>query len=470
MDPRERFADLQRGLASAWEAGRVGSDAAHTTVALPSFSLEPSLLAHYGTRIPALENRYLHCVLLARRPNARVIFLSSAQVQPDVLAGYLDLVPDPSDVLSRVHFVTVSDPSPGELAAKLLDRPDLLQQVRDRAHAHGPAVLEPWNVTEVERDLALALDIPLFGTAPELRSLATKSNGRRLLRDAGVPVPPGVEDVRTVDEVLAAVRSLEAPHGVVAKLDDSGSGDGNVVLPAGLSNDEIRARLPDWWVEALVAGGIVEHLVSGSEVRSPSCQADITPTGDVLVLSTHEQRLGGPDGQVYQGCSFPADPAYAVDLARHTEAAGRALAAAGALGRFAVDFMAVRSAAGWQLSALEINLRKGGTTHPYGLARLLTGGHYDPDRGELFDPEGRSHCYVSTDNLLDPARLTRTPAEVRRRLIDAGLSYDGDRREGVVPHLLDCMAIDGRMGYTVMGRDAHRVAELEGATLEALRG
>ena len=34
----------------------------------------------------------------------------------------------------------------------------------------------------------------------------------------------------------------------------------------------------------------------------------VTPLGQLEVLSTHDQLLGGPSGQSYLGCIFPADP------------------------------------------------------------------------------------------------------------------------------------------------------------------
>ena len=81
------------------------------------------------------------------------------------------------------------------------------------------------------------------------------------------------------------------------------------------------------------------------------------------------------------GCRFPADPAYAAELARHGRAVGERLAALGVLGRASIDFAAARDARGaWHLHALEVNLRKGGTTHPYAALRNLAPGHYD-ERG-----------------------------------------------------------------------------------------
>ncbi len=110
-----------------------------------------------------------------------------------------------------------------------------------------------------------------------------------------------------------------------------------------------------------------------------------------MVLATHEQMLGAPEGQVYVGCRFPASPDYAARLGRYGHAVGEALARRGALGRFSVDFMCAQAGNGsWDVFALEINLRKGGTTHPYAALRNLAPGHYDIDSGQWVTLDGRS--------------------------------------------------------------------------------
>ena len=38
--------------------------------------------------------------------------------------------------------------------------------------------------------------------------------------------------------------------------------------------------------------------MTGSKVTSPSVQVDILSSGEPVVLATHEQMLGGPEGQV----------------------------------------------------------------------------------------------------------------------------------------------------------------------------
>lgn len=459
---------MQSKLLAAWRADLPGSTTDHLVVALPSYSVDPVLLSHYAERLPALEQRYLVSILLLRRPGTRLAYLSSTKPPDYVVDAYLALLPDGirEDARRRLTIVSVGDPSPRPLATKLLGRPDLVERLRAVA-GDRPALVEPWNVTATECALAVALDMPLYGAPPHLWSLCTKSGGRRLLREEGVPVPPGEEDLVCLEGVADAILRLRArdPHlgAAVVKLDDSASGDGNAVIDlAGLpvpgqpAEREAVARrlqaLPGWYVETLAAkAGVVEAQISGRDFRSPSAQLTVTPTGEVTVLSTHDQVLGGHAGQVYQGCRFPADPRYAPEVARLAAVVGARLAREGVVGRFAVDFVAVRGAQGWQLYALEVNLRKGGTTHPFATARLLLEGVYDPETATFSGGDGRAKYYVATDNLVDPAWRSLDPEAVLGCINAAGLGFDPARRTGVVPHMLSGIPIDGRFGLTAMG-------------------
>lgn len=480
-----RFQELQRErLERAWRADLPGSTEPHVVVALPSYSVERSVYEHYRDRVGPLEHRYLYAVLRSKDPGTRTIYLSSEPVDAEVVDGYLALAPPEAHDTIRRNSLLLSpdDPSPRPLAEKVLDSPAVLDAVK-RFVGDDPALIEPWNVTEAERDFAVALDIPINGTDPSLRGLATKSAGRRLFREAGVPLPAGIEDVTAPDEVVAAITAMRRADpglpGVVVKLDDSVAGDGNVVLrfdDLGLDPDDeaglaavVRRSLPDWYVEVLANGGVVEELVVGDDFSSPSGQGALRPDGTVEVVATHDQRLGGDNGQVYEGCSLPAREGYADAIAAHVAAVGEALVAQGAIGRFAVDFAAVRRRGRWELFALEINLRKGGTTHPLGITRFLTGGHYDAACSRFVLPDGTTRCYGATDNLVDDRWRTRPPAEARARLTAAGLDFDCEARVGVVPHLLDCLPVDGRMGYTAIGRSADEAADLEARIEKALR-
>lgn len=473
----------ERRLARARAAGRSGSRTPHTVVVLPSYTVADSLLAHYQDRIPALEHRQLLSMLmLPHVPGAEIVFVTSLGPERRVLDYYLSLVPPEhrQDMRARIHVVEVPDSSARSITAKLLDRPDLVVRIRELARDRL-AYIEPWNVTPIEMELARRLGMPLNGTTPELWPLGFKSNSRRILRSAGVPVPLGHEDVRSVGGVVAAARAIQRLHpdaaGVVIKSEDSATGDGNRVIrfSEGRTRVGLRAAvesLEAWYLSDIKLGSVVEELVVGDEFASPSVQVDIAPRGRVRVLSTHEQHLDGPNGQVYSGCRFPADPWYASELAAYGQAVGRVLAEKGAMGRFSVDFAAVRSASGdWELYGLEINLRKTGTSHPLTVLQSLAPGRYVARKGRwLTDEDGSERCYRSTDNLVDPSWHRRSAADVIAAVRSAGLEFDRRTQTGVVLHMFCGLDIDGRLGLTAVGTTAGHAEELYQAAVATLSG
>ena len=481
----ENFEQLQQRLGPAWELNKPGAGVDHVMIVLPSFSVGESLLSHYANRIPALEHRFLLAMLLLQRiESCEMIFLSTIPPGDEVLDYYRSLVPPDrrESMRRRFHHVGVPDMTARAIAAKVLDRPDVLDQIRNMV-GDRPAFIEPWNVTADEVEVALRLGVPINGTDPRLWPLGFKSAGRHLFRRAGVPVPAGTEDVRTVEDVLQAIAGIRAQSptapGVVIKLDNSGAGDGNMVvrfertgMGPGEGLHEWIASLPDWFLKELQDGGIVEELIVGERFTSPSVQVDVTPSGAVEVLSTHEQVLGGDTGQVYTGCRFPADPSYAPDLALHGRTIGEHLAAEGVLGRFALDFAVASSRTGHaDVYALEINLRKGGTTHPYSTLRNLVPGRYDPEGGTwISDSDGSPRWYRSTDNLVDEAWLGMRPSDVIGAVADAGLQFDHRTGSGVILHMLSSLAIDGRFGMTAIGRSPEEAEERFEAAAAAVAG
>jgi hypothetical protein len=472
----ETFDEVQGRLAVALAANRPESDVEHVVIALPSYSVGESLMSHYADRIPVLEHRYLvSTLMLGRLPRCQLVFVASSDPGQEVLDYYASLLPhDGRDVVrQRLHTFVVPDLSARPVAAKLLDRQDLLEGVR-QVVGNRPAVIEPWNVSDPEVEVARALGVPINGSSPDVWPVGFKSSGRRLFRDAGVPVAAGVENVCSVADVVAGIERIRASRpgldAVVVKLDDSGAGDGNVVIR--IMTDDLQAtldRLPEWFVADLAAGGVVEERLTGTRFASPSAQIDVLPDGQVVVLATHEQVLGGPDGQVYTGCRFPADAAYAAQIARHAEATGHMLAERGVVGRASVDFAATQDASGrWEVFALEVNLRKGGTTHPYAVLRNAVPGHYDVVEGCWRTPQGTTRCYSATDNLMDPAWSGMSPSQAIRAVGSAQLTFRHTKGTGVVLHMLSGLGIDGRLGLTAIGEDPEQAEELLQATREAI--
>ncbi len=407
------------------------------------------------------EERLLFTTLLLRRPDLRIVYLTSLPVDEAIVEYYLRFVPDPVHARRRLAMVALDDPSPVPLTEKLLTRPDLVDHVRRLAGPPEQAYLLPFNVTMAEEALADALDLPVFGPHPDLVPLGSKTGSRRVARRAGVPVLEGSEALYSLDEVERAVADLRArrpeAEAVVVKLNDGFSGQGNALIdlagltsPLPMSSTTFCAAKESWpsFAAKIAKGGaIVEELVRREGTVSPSVQVRIAPDGSFDVVSTHDQILGGPSNHVYLGCRFPAAPAYRLDIQRAGVAVAEVLAGEGVIGSFGIDFLLVPGDGGPRLYLSEINLRMGGTTHPFWMTRLATGGRYDPRTGELV-AGGRAKSYWATDNLKSEHLVGCTPAEVIEAVDRAGLAFDPATGTGIALHLLGALPQFGKMGAT----------------------
>ena len=131
---------------------------------------------------------------------------------------------------------------------------------------------------------------------------------------------------------------------------------------------------------------------------------------------------------------------------------GRRLAREGVLGRFAIDFVTVRAAGEpWRVFAIEINLRKGGTTHPFLTLQFLTDGSYDAAAGRFHAPDGLEKHFVASDHVESPAYRMFTPADLFDIVSRHGLHFDQARQTGVVLHMLAALGEYGRFGLTAVG-------------------
>ena len=153
------------------------------------------------------EERYLFLLLLLRQPRARLIYVTSQPILPSVVDYYLELLPGviPSHARPRLFTVPVLDGTPRPLSVKLLERPRLIERIRALIPDPERAHLVPFNTTELERDLAVRLGIPMYGADPRHFPLGTKSGCRRLFDEEGVPHPLGVENLASVDDVVDAI-------------------------------------------------------------------------------------------------------------------------------------------------------------------------------------------------------------------------------------------------------------------------
>jgi hypothetical protein len=194
-------------------------------------------------------------------------------------------------------------------------------------------------------------------------------------------------------------------------------------------------------------GAIVEELVRREEMVSPSVQLRVIPGSPVEILSTHDQILSGPEGQVYFGCRFPADASYRLVIQEAAVKVAEVLAGHGVIGIFGIDFLVAPGRRGNAVYVSEINLRMGGTTHPFWMARLVTDGAYDRVSGELVAATGPKR-YVATDNLQDLRLIGTSPRQVIDAIDSAGLGFDPATGTGTVLHMLGALQQYGKMGAT----------------------
>jgi hypothetical protein len=446
-------------------------------VVVPSISFPVAELAKI-VGVQRYEERLLCATLLLRDPGVRVVYVTSSPIDPDVVDYYLRFLTDPEGARRRLVRVDVGDPAVGSLSEKLLARPAALDRLRGAVGSDGGMMLA-FNVTPAEEAVAAALGVTLFGAPARLARLGSKSGARKVAVKAGAGRIDGAENLFSVTEVAAAIAGLRArrpsAEAVVVKLNNGFSGQGNAILeldnvadPLPTSKTTFIASEESWPTFAAKIedeGAIVEELLRGDGAQSPSVQLRIGTDGTVEILSTHDQILGGPEGQVYLGCRFPAAEAYRSAIVADARRVGAVLAGEGVVGSFGIDFVVVPGD-GAYLS--EINLRLGGTTHPYWMARWVTGATYDQHRGELVGPDGAPVRYVATDNIKSPQLAVCTPAEVIAAVDEAGLAFDPSTRTGVTLHLLGAVPGYGKLGATCMAATAEAADDLYVALVDLL--
>jgi hypothetical protein len=490
-EEREAFGRLQSRLPGLFRRVFPDPKAPRTVLIVPSLSLDQEVMSKI-TGIAHYEERFLCLLLLLRWPRTRVVYVTSTPISESIIDYYLHLLPDVPTRQARRRLILLSchDTGPRPLTAQILERPRLLaglgEAIGDRNEAH----MTCFNVTDLERSLAVRLGVPIYGCDPELHHLGFKSGSRKLFREAGMALPDGFEDLDDAPAVADALAELRSrnPHlrRAVVKLNEGFSGEGNAVFAfegapekAGLAA-WTRARLPALAFEACdmtwetysakiqEMGAIVEAYVEGRDKRSPSAQFRVDPLGRLEAVSTHDQIMGGKSGQIFLGCRFPADESYRLEIQAEGLKAAKVLRQKGVLGRFGVDFISIRDGDRWRHYAIEVNIRKGGTTHPFLMLQFLTDGTYDPATGLYYIPTGQPRYYCASDNLENPSYRGLTPDGLIDIAVLNGLHFHGATQQGVVFHLLGALCEFGKLGVVCVAGSLDRARALYEETTAVL--
>ena len=427
--PHARGGDRARSSCSSPGCTRCGRPSSmrdeepHTSVVVPSLTLDQSELR----KLPGAsfyEERLLFLLIRLRNPRARMVFVTSQPVHPFVLEYYFQFLAGipASHARARLTLLCAYD-----ALAALAHREDpgaaapASQRIRDGIHDTKRAYLTVFNSTPLERRLAVLLGIPLNGVDPNLIHLGTKSGqpqglprGRRGPARWARRTCAREHDVENALLDLRAQRPGAAARGGQAQRQLLRRGQRDLPLPGGrrratrstTSCARSSSRCPRRRRSSTSRSSRAWAASSRSSSRRrrrprPARSSASARAGEVLPISTHDQILGGPSGQVFLGCIFPADETTACASRRTRSRSARCWPATAWSAASAWTSWCWRASRGeeWKLSALEINLRMGGTTHPYLALQFLTGGQLDPATGLFRSPSGQTKYYRATDNL-----------------------------------------------------------------------
>lgn len=493
----EKFRQLQSQLRDRWQSVDLFDQDDCDILVVPSVSMDQRELK----KIPGFlhyEERLLFSLIRLRNPRTRLIYLTAVPMSPIIIDYYLQLLPGIpfSHARDRLLLLSTYDSSLKPLTQKILERPRLMERIR-LALRPGKSYMVCYNSTYLEQELSVKLNIPLLAPDPDLLYWGTKSGSRQIFAESGISHPDGSQSVEQAEDLAKVAAELweRQPdlQRMVVKLNEGFSGEGNAVLdlrplaefapPASTHQARVTAlhdsmehlsfqskeetwsnfssRVPE-------LGALVEAFIEGEEKRSPSVQGYITPTGEVKILSTHDQILGGPHAQIYLGCEFPADEAYRLRLQEMGMRVGRKLAEKGAMERYGVDFVAVHQNGAWDLQAIEINLRKGGTTHPFMTLKYLTNGRYDFSTGLFYSQQGQEKYYIATDNLQKERYRGLMPNDLMDIIAHHHLHFDSSTRTGNVFHLMGALSEFGKLGLTSIGNSLQQAQDYYNGVIKVL--
>lgn len=485
------FGQIQARLAPMYRRVFGDDQVPRTVVVIPSLSLDPIELRKIrGVR--HYEERMLCLLMLLRLANTNIVYVTSRPMHPSIIDYYIHLLPGVPGrhALNRLTLLDCDDESADPLTQKILNRPRLIRRIADAIPDKASAHITCFNATHMERSLAVQLGIPLYACDPELNYLGDKSHGRDLFGRIGVDYPRGAQHLRDEDDVVAALADLRGRDSSlqrsVLKLNEGFSGEGNAIFDY---RDAPNGSALETWIHRKVferlrfeaegetfepymakyreMGGIVEEYLEGDKA-SPSVQCRIDPTGGHQIVSSHDQVLGGRTGQVFLGCTFPAHPEYRNEIHDAADRVAEELAKSGVIGRFSVDFISVRRPEGWKHYALEMNLRKGGTTLPYLMLKFLTGGTYDTDTGIYTTPTGQARYYHASDNVEKDQYRGLTPDDLIDIVVQNELHFRSHRQQGVVFHLIGALSEFGKLGVVGIGHSPEHATQLYRETVEVL--
>lgn len=436
------------------------------------------------------EERMLFFMFLLKYSRTKIVYVASAGFNEKLFDYYIRLVStsdeDFAEKKDRLTYISINDSTNDALTRKILKNEKFSDKIKRYISDPKKTVLRCYNPTEVERKLAVKLGVPLFGSKEKFDFVGTKSGGRQIFKLAKTNLLPGYNNIKNFKELAIDMIKLAQKNPKLEKMmikrNYSSSGKGNCLFfwqkfidenNTNLKNtsaevvaklilkkfDEycsfqnVNATYPEYKKRFNDSGGIVEAYAEGDIVFSPSTQILITNQKKGVVASTHEQILGGPDKQVYLGCTFPSKASHRKLIIKEGEKIANCLAQKGVVGNFAIDYVVTydKEMNNPVVYPIEINLRKGGTTHPFRIAFYLTGAKYNHKTGML--QYGNTPVYyLAMEFIESPKYVGLDPMELINIVANSKISFNRNTKKGALVYMPGMIHDYGRFGAICIGQ------------------
>lgn len=450
-----------------------------------SFSLKNVKGLHY------YEERMLFFLFLLRYSKTKIVYITSEGFNEHLFDYYISLTAKDEgkikDMRSRLIHIEIPDSKEDlPLTKQILDNPRIINQITSSINNPNTAVLRCYNPTIMERKLSVKLNIPLFAPRAEFEFAGTKSGSRKIFKLAKVNQIPGCSNLKNFSELSLAMAKLMKNYPyykkLVIKLDQSASGRGNSIFDVKeflktnhieinvhtdvkklatiirkKMNEYLSFQMPnqnftEYMKQFDKGGGIVELYIPGDIKYSPSTRILVTSQGEPKVLSAHEQILGGPDKQKYLGSSFPCMESHRKLIINESKKIAKYMANKGILGNFSVDFVIVYNAKKEvkKVYAIEINLRKIGSTNPFVTAHYLTNARYSSRDGQMHWRDKTIH-YVSMDFIESEKYKNISSIKLVDLIKNSKINFNRTKNKGVFIYMPGMAEKFGRFGALCIG-------------------
>ncbi|MAW07052.1 MAG: hypothetical protein CME61_02090 [Halobacteriovoraceae bacterium] len=455
-------------------------------IVIPSMSFDRELLegiegvSHY-------ELRSLWEILRVKDKNVYVTFVSSYKIPFSTLKHFKEIYNLSAEEFSRVSFVEISrKKNILSLTKNILIDESALKKIKKTFKCEN-VLLEPFVFTHQEKALSRLLEIPSWYDHPQMNYFHTKS-GNRFIVGSSAPMPDGLGDLFSFDAVVKGVIKLKNDkpglESCMVKLNFGVSGQGNMKLdlPSGKAweallpkekEDSIRncfesaklfnktLKASDFKQRIIEEGAVVEEFISNEIISSPSAQIFCKPDS-IDLISTHHQILD-KSGQKFLGGSYPCDDQFRKKIEKFSIKVGEKLKDLKVFGVVSIDFLISKNQKTSELDyhLIELNIRKGGTTHPFMLSNfaIKSNEHFEagPPSREFTD----NYVYRSNDNFYPCRTRYSCQKDILEKATADGILFSRKKKEGVIFHLLSSYEETGKVGYTILASSKDRIDQLE---------